>query len=85
MPCLPIPKPPIPSLPAGLNFTVPLPIPPIPNVPNPCCLLPNAPVLKIPNPLGPLIVNPGVVNAIRAALEAAEAYFDSIPLDCPRG
>lgn len=84
MPCIPIPTIPQPQLPFPFTFT--FPIPPIPSVgiTLPCCILPPLRTPQIPFPLGPLVVNPAVVNTIRTALAAAQAYLDALPINCPR-
>jgi hypothetical protein len=84
MPCIPIPKPPIPSVPLGLSISAPLPSPPQVTVQAPCCLLPPFTSPTIPISLGPLAVNPAIVAAIRVALQALEEWSDLIPLTCPR-
>lgn len=84
MPCVPVPKPPLPSIPKGLSLSAPLPSPPQLTVKAPCCILPALTTPPIPAILPPLAVNPGLVTTIREALKAIEDYFDQIPLDCPR-
>jgi hypothetical protein len=84
MPCAPIPKPPLPSLPAGISLTPPIPQPPALTVPNACCLLPALPITTPPIPLPSIVVNPAFIAGLRAALSAAHDYFDSLPLTCPR-
>jgi hypothetical protein len=85
MPCVPVPTPPLPSLPAGFNFTAPLPaVPSITIAGVPCCILPTLTTPSIPNPLPPLAVNPAFVTAMRAALATAESFFDSLTPSCPR-
>lgn len=84
MPCIPLPKLPLPTIPAGLTITAPFPAIPEQTLQAPCCLLPPIKIPGIPNPLGPLVVNPAFVEVIRAGLAAIEAYDDLIPLDCPR-
>ena len=87
MPCIPIPKAPLPSLPPGLTLSVPLPKPPLPSasaIQTPCCLLPpfTPPNIPVSIPIG--ILGPGISTALRQALAAIEAYTDALPLTCPR-
>lgn len=84
MPCIPSPKLPIPSLPAGISISVPLPPLPSISLDGACCILPTLQTPKIPIPLPPLVVNPALVATLRAGLAAIEAYEAAIPLDCPR-
>lgn len=85
MPCVPIPKPPMPSLPAGLTLAAPLPPPPnLSGVLAPCCTLPTFKAPAIPTPPGPLVMNIAFVSVLRDALAAVEAFFDQIPNTCPR-
>lgn len=83
---MPIPKPPLPNVPTGLSLAPLIPQPPIPDLNGaiPCCVLPPITIPPIPNPLGALVLTSPVLQALRAAVLAAENYFDSIPLDCPR-
>lgn len=83
-PCVPIPTLPHPSLPSGISLAPPLPSLPAESLPNVCCLLPALASPKTPIPLPPLVVNPAFIVALREGLAAIEAYFDAIPLDCPR-
>lgn len=84
MPCVPLPRLPLPTLPEGISISVPLPPFPAISIDSPCCLLPPLQTPKIPIPLPPLVVNPALVATIRAGLAAIEAYEAMIPLDCPR-
>ncbi len=84
MPCIPIPKPPLPSIPGGFTLSVPLPTIPSVTLNAPCCVLPSLTTPQIPLPLPPLAVNPAVVTLIRSATALVEAWWDSIPMDCPR-
>lgn len=84
MPCIPIPKPALPAVPAGLSLSASLPPVVIPAVESPCCILPSLPSLTIPLALPPLVANAAFIAALRAGLEAVEAWYDALPLDCPR-
>jgi hypothetical protein len=84
LPCVSIPRPPLPQLPAGINLSASIPKPPQLTVPNACCLLPVLPITTPPIPLPPLLVNPAFIAGARAALKAAQDYFDGLPLVCPR-
>lgn len=85
-PCVAIPKPPLPDLPAPLSFTPPQ-IPKPPEVPTFCCKLPPAfeELFGVTIPVIPGVgINPALIAAIKGYLAAALAYFNKIPLDCPR-
>lgn len=84
MPCTPVPKPALPTPPAGLTISAPLPAPDVPNVNLPCCTLPKLPPIKIPNALGPMVIPAAWIATLRQGLEQLDQYLDAIPLDCPR-
>jgi len=84
MPCNPVPSIPIPTLPDGISLALPLPNPPSVSTPSPCCLLPELPPITLPITLPPAIVNIAFVATLRVAIEAANAWLESLPLTCPR-
>lgn len=88
MPCVAAPTPPLPSLPAGLSLAPTLPTPSVPTAASPaqlpCCTLPKVPPFTLPSPVGPLVMNPAFVGALRAATQAVEQFLDALPLACPR-
>lgn len=84
MPCVPIPVPVLPAVPAGLKLTAPMPPLPSIGVQAPCCLLPPNPPLKLPLPLPALTVNPAFVAAARVLRQKIEDYLDSLDPPCPR-
>lgn len=82
MPCIPLPKAPVPSLP--LPFSVKPPVPPIPKLDaNLCCKLPPLPIPTPPIKI-PSAVMTGVLPLLQSALAAVNAYLDKLPLKCPR-
>lgn len=84
MPCIPIPKLALPSVPTGINLSPTLPTFNPPGIPNFCCLTPPRIPPFPPLPLPPLVVNPAFVATIEAAIEAAESYIASLEPECPR-
>lgn len=91
MPCVPVPKPTVPSFP--VPFTVPsLPVPPVVDEPELCCQLPDFLAMIAshipPPPLPPGTINPATAAAIAAAIQAAvdaiDGALDAITPDCPR-
>lgn len=83
MPCLKLPVPPIPTLPAGLSFGTP-PIPLIPVLTLPCC---NIPVPPFPIVFPALTLNlpfpPAVIATLMGYLQAVQAFLDQFEISCP--
>lgn len=84
MPCIPIPKPGLPSIPDGLTLSVPQPTLPAETIPGACCILPPTPLPALPPLIPAIVLNAGVMAGIKDGLALVEDYFDSLPLDCPR-
>lgn len=83
-PCVPVPIPAPPTLPLPFNITpAALPTPPALGA-NLCCVPINLGVTLPPLPLPPLVVNPGVVAALRQGIAAIQSFISSLPIDCPR-
>lgn len=84
MPCIGIPAPVAPTLPAP--FTIPETINlgiSSPGV-NLCCKLPPVPIPPIPLPLpGQLFALPGVVAVLLSGLDVIAAFVNQLPLKCP--
>jgi hypothetical protein len=86
MPCLPIPTVTPPTLP--VPFTLPeIVVPPLgPGELTICCKLPplRTPPIPIPIPgLGLLLSAPGVVDALRAAVDVFVTYASQLNFECP--
>jgi len=81
--CVPVPSPPIPSLPDTINL-----LPPLPkfstSLPNPCCLPPIKAKLNVAKLLPPLTVNTVVGKALKVASKAARAWIAAHQPKCPR-
>lgn len=80
MACIPVPPFPTPPDPFPFTFAPP-PLPPFPGV-NLCCKLLAFPVPVPPISIG--IQTPAVLATINTAMQALRAYFDALPLNCPR-
>lgn len=83
MPCVSLPKPELPPLPA-IGFS-------LPSLgaqdldASLCCKVPPVSTPAIPNPIPPLALNAdGIITIIDTALNEIEAYVDKLPLSCPK-
>jgi hypothetical protein len=83
VPCIPIPKLPIPTLPDGITLALPLPSIHV-TIPGFCCLLPGGIPIDIAPVLPPLTLTSALLLDLEAGLAAVEAWIASLPLDCPR-
>lgn len=83
MPCIPVPLPPLPTIPSPFSLTLPLPVPPDVQA-DVCCQAVNLGVPQIPVPLPPLLLNPAAVLVMREGAKVVSDYLRSLPIDCPR-
>lgn len=84
MACLKLPVPPLPPLPLPFNVAPP-PLPPIPSIDLQfCCKLPLPFPPLPPIPFPPIVINPGVILLINAAMLVIETYLDALEVRCPR-
>lgn len=82
MPCIALPIPTIPTLPAPLSISLPA----LPSIVTPglCCqLIPPITIIP-PITLPPAILNPAVILTINAAIAQVQAYLDALDPGCPR-
>ena len=84
MPCIPLPKAPIPTVPSPFTLTAPLPAIPSVTVKAPCCLPYSITTPPFGGPLPLASLTPALPAALTKALAVIEAYNDLIPIRCPR-
>ncbi len=85
MPCIPLPKDSLPSLPDGITIVPPVPLPPsgtiIPE--GACCKLPALTIPKVPLPPLPPALLQGLMATLNEIVDQVLDYLDHIPVDCP--
>ncbi len=83
VPCVPIPIPTLPAIPAPFSLTPPA-IPQPSTSFNACCVNVSLGDLLPPVALPPFIVNPALVTTLRQASKAAQSWLQNLPIRCPR-
>lgn len=82
MACIPLPKAPRVTSPFPFSIEPPE-LPSASPSLTVCCKLFAFPI-KVPLPLGPLVINPGVIATVNAAMDVVDAFIDSLAFECPR-
>lgn len=83
MPCIAVPVPTIPTIPAPFTLGATQP-PTVTFDPAACCQLLPAPISSPPVPLPPQILNPAFIAAINQATQQVTAALRAIAFNCPR-